>query len=125
MEFSKVRRVIVLDVIARIMIPLKIQITGRLDFLPIVSRVTEQRIQRGKVRTSITIAYSHFQEDIQLLLVHLVTRAVYIKERRASVMDVTARIMIQQEIQTIGNPDFQQTAIVAIDFRILIGIVRI
>jgi hypothetical protein len=125
MEFTKARRVIVSDVIARIMIPLKIQITGKPDFPPIVIRVTEQQIQRGKARTSITIVYFHFPADIQLPLVHRVTRVVYIKERRANVMDVTGRIMMQHEIRTIGNPDFQRTAIAVIDFRIQIGIARI
>jgi hypothetical protein len=125
MEFTKEHRGIVLDVIARIMIPRKIQITGRLDFPLIVNHVIEQQTQRGKVRTSITTVCFHFQEGIPLLHVHHVTKAVCIKERRGNVMDVTARIMIQHEIQTIGNRDFQQIAIAVIDFRIRIGIARI
>jgi hypothetical protein len=121
----KAHRVIVSDAIARIMTPLKIQITGKPDFPPIVIPVIGQQIQHGKVRISITTVYSHFQADILRPLVHRVTRAVYIKERRANVMDVTGRIMMQHEIRTIANPDFQRTAIAVIDFRIRIGIAPI
>ena len=125
MEFTKARRVIASGVIGRISIPHKIQITGKLDFLPIVIRVIDLRIQRGKVRTSITTACFHFQEGIQLLHVHPVIRAVYIKEHRANVMDVIGKIMMQHEIRIIGNPDFQRTAIAVTNFLIRIGIARI
>ena len=125
MEFSKERRVIVSDVIDRILTPLKIQITGRLDFLRIVIRVTDQQIQVGKVQTLITTVYFHFPAGIRLLHVHPVIRVVCTKELRAKFTVATGRIMIQHEIQTIGNPDFQRTAIAVINFQIRIGIARI
>ena len=125
MEFTKERRVIVSDVIARILIPLRIQITGRPDFLRIVIHVIGPQIQHGKGRTSIIILYFRFQEDTQQRLAHRVIRVVCTKERRASVMDVTGRIMIQRAIQTIANLDFQRIAILVISLRIRIAIVRI
>lgn len=125
MEFTKAHHAIALDVIGRIMIPRKIRITGKLDFPRIVILVINQQIQHGKVRISITTAYFHFLEDIQRRHAHHVIRAVCIKERRANVMDVTGPIMIQREIQTIGNQDFQQIAIAVIDFQIRIGIAQI
>jgi hypothetical protein len=125
MEFTKAHRGIASDAIARIMIPPKIQITDRLDFLRIVIRVINQRIQVFAARVLIIVVSFRFQEDIQLLRVHRVIRAAFTKERRVNVMDVTVRITMQLEIQTIDNPDFQRIAIAVIDFQIQIGIVRI
>lgn len=125
MEFTKAHRVIASDAIGRIMIPPKIQITDRLDFLRIVIRVINQLIPVFAARDLIIVVCFRFLEDTQLLRVHRVIRAVFTKEHRVNVMDVTVRIMMQLEIQTIGNPDFLRIAIAVIDFQIQIGIVLI
>jgi hypothetical protein len=125
MEFTKERRVIVMDVIARIMIQPKIQTIGNPDSQHNAIAVINLRILIGTGLRLITISSSDSLAGTLQFPANRAIEMAYLKERRLIATDVIVLITIRRAIQIIDKPDSPRIVKHVIRLLILIGIVLI